>query len=74
MQFWSVLCREAQTRLGSPNDTMQAPIVALYVDLSTPMPIYVSGTLFVTARFIALLLPFEPRGRAFHVREVLIDC
>ncbi|KAI0770588.1 MFS general substrate transporter [Fomes fomentarius] len=43
---------------------VMAPIVALYADLSTPVPIYVSGTLFVAAGFIALLLPFEPRGRA----------
>ncbi|KAH9924322.1 MFS general substrate transporter [Epithele typhae] len=43
---------------------MQAPIIALYADLSTPVPIYVSGTLFIVAGFIALLLPFEPRGKA----------
>ena len=42
----------------------QAPIIALYADLSTPVPIYVSGALFVVAGFIALLLPFEPRGKA----------
>lgn len=43
---------------------VMAPIIALYADLSTPIPIYVSGALFVVAGFIALLLPFEPRGRA----------
>ncbi|KAI0754771.1 sugar transporter [Daedaleopsis nitida] len=43
---------------------VMAPIIALYADLTTPVPIYVSGTLFVVAGFIALLLPFEPRGRA----------
>ena len=42
----------------------RAPIIALYADLSTPVPIYVSGALFVVAGFIALLLPFEPRGKA----------
>ena len=42
----------------------QAPIIALYADLSTPIPIYVSGALFVVSGFIALLLPFEPRGKA----------
>ena len=45
-------------------DTMQAPIIALKADLSTPVPIYVSGALFVAFGFIALLLPFEPRGKA----------
>ena len=43
---------------------LQAPIIALYADLSTPVPIYVSGVLFVVSGFIACLLPFEPRGRA----------
>ncbi|KAI0715628.1 MFS general substrate transporter [Cerioporus squamosus] len=44
--------------------TMQAPIIALYADLSTPVPIYVSGALFLVSGLIALLLPFEPRGKA----------
>ncbi|RDX53512.1 MFS general substrate transporter [Lentinus brumalis] len=43
---------------------VMAPIIALYADLSTPIPIYVSGTLFIVSGLIALLLPFEPRGRA----------
>ncbi|KAM5539420.1 hypothetical protein V8D89_006872 [Ganoderma adspersum] len=43
---------------------VMAPIIALYADLTTPVPIYVSGTLFVVAGLIAVLLPFEPRGRA----------
>ena len=43
---------------------LQAPIIALYANLTTPVPIYVSGTLFVVSGFIALLLPFEPRGKA----------
>ncbi|KAI0786187.1 MFS general substrate transporter [Abortiporus biennis] len=43
---------------------IMAPIVALYADLSTPVPIYVSGALFIVAGVIALLLPFEPRGKA----------
>ena len=42
----------------------QAPVIALYANLSTPVPIYVSGALFVVSGFIALLLPFEPRGKA----------
>ncbi|KAI1794987.1 membrane transporter [Ganoderma leucocontextum] len=43
---------------------IMAPIIALYADLTTPVPIYVSGTLFVVSGLIALLLPFEPRGKA----------
>lgn len=42
----------------------QAPIIALYADLSTSVPIYVAGTLFLVSGLLALLLPFEPRGRA----------
>ncbi|KAM5543414.1 hypothetical protein V8D89_002665 [Ganoderma adspersum] len=43
---------------------IMAPIIALYADLTTPVPIYVSGALFIAAGLIAVLLPFEPRGRA----------
>ncbi|KAI0754802.1 sugar transporter [Daedaleopsis nitida] len=43
---------------------IMAPIIALYADLSTSVPIYVSGALFIVSGFIALLLPFEPRGKA----------
>jgi len=41
-----------------------APIIALHADLETSAPIYVSASLFVVSSFIALLLPFEPRGKA----------
>ncbi|GAB1525993.1 hypothetical protein RhiTH_009159 [Rhizoctonia solani] len=43
---------------------IMAPIIALYANLSTSVPIYVSGALFILAGFVALLLPFEPRGKA----------
>ena len=43
---------------------VMAPIIALYADLNTPVPIYISGTLFIISGFVALLLPFEPRGKA----------
>lgn len=43
---------------------IMAPIVALYANLQTSVPIYISGALFIVAGFIALLLPFEPRGKA----------
>ncbi|KAG8692222.1 hypothetical protein FRC11_003768, partial [Ceratobasidium sp. 423] len=42
---------------------IMAPIIALYADLSTSVPIYVSGALFILAGIVALLLPFEPRGK-----------
>ncbi|KAI9430545.1 MFS general substrate transporter [Lactarius indigo] len=43
---------------------VMAPIIALYADLTTSVPIYISGVLFIVAGFIAVLLPFEPRGKA----------
>lgn len=43
---------------------LKAPIIALYADLSTSVPIYVAGALFLVSGLIALLLPFEPRGKA----------
>jgi hypothetical protein len=43
---------------------VQSPIVALYADLSTPVPIYIAGALFLVSGLIAFLLPFESRGRA----------
>ena len=42
----------------------QAPIIALYANLNTPVPIYVSGGVFLFTGAIALLLPFESRGKA----------
>lgn len=43
---------------------IMAPIIALYANLATAVPIYVAGALFIVAGLIALLLPFEPRGKA----------
>ncbi|KAH9841719.1 MFS general substrate transporter [Rhodofomes roseus] len=43
---------------------IMAPIIALYANLATSAPIYVSGALFIVAGVIALGLPFEPRGKA----------
>ena len=42
----------------------RAPIIALYADLTTSVPIFVSGAMFLGTGFIALLIPFEPRGKA----------
>ena len=43
---------------------IMAPIIALCANLATSVPIYISGALFIVAGFLALLLPFEPRGKA----------
>ncbi|KAL9616635.1 MAG: hypothetical protein Q9160_008518 [Pyrenula sp. 1 TL-2023] len=43
---------------------IMAPIVAIYADLNTAAPVYVSGALFIAAGVMVLLLPFEPRGKA----------
>lgn len=42
----------------------QAPIIALYANLTTSVPIFISGAIFLVASCLALLLPFESRGRA----------
>lgn len=42
----------------------QSPIIALYADLETAVPVYVSGGLILFAGALALALPFEPRGKA----------
>ncbi|KAF5377853.1 hypothetical protein D9615_006829 [Tricholomella constricta] len=43
---------------------IMAPIIALYADLTSSVPIFIAGAIFVVAGVIALLLPFESRGRA----------
>ncbi|ODV81095.1 MFS general substrate transporter [Suhomyces tanzawaensis NRRL Y-17324] len=41
-----------------------APIIAIFADLTTSAPIFVSGALFLVSGFLALLLPYEPRGKS----------
>ncbi|RXW25083.1 hypothetical protein EST38_g762 [Candolleomyces aberdarensis] len=41
-----------------------APIIALYADLTTSVPIFIAGAIFLIAGVLALLLPFESRGKA----------
>ncbi|KAI0451963.1 major facilitator superfamily domain-containing protein [Xylaria acuta] len=41
-----------------------APIIAIYGDLTTSVPVYVSGALFIAAGVVVLTLPFESRGKA----------
>ena len=43
---------------------IMAPIVAMYANLKTAAPVYVSGSLFIAAGLLTLLLPFEPKGKA----------
>ncbi|KAH7887129.1 MFS general substrate transporter [Phlebopus sp. FC_14] len=43
---------------------VMSPIIALYANLATSVPIWVAGGIFLVAGLIALLLPFEPRGKA----------
>ena len=43
---------------------IMAPIVAIYANLETAAPVYVSGALFIAAGLLTLALPFEPRGKA----------
>lgn len=43
---------------------IMSPVIALYANLQTSVPIYISGALFIVSGLIALLLPFDPRGKA----------
>ncbi|KAH7882731.1 MFS general substrate transporter [Phlebopus sp. FC_14] len=42
---------------------IMAPIIALYANLSTSVPVYIAGGLMIFAGSLALLLPYEPRGK-----------
>jgi hypothetical protein len=43
---------------------IMAPIVAMFANLKTSAPVYVSGALFIAAGLLVLVLPFESRGKA----------
>ncbi|KAF2244005.1 sugar transporter-like protein, partial [Trematosphaeria pertusa] len=43
---------------------IMAPIVAMFADLESAAPVYVSGALFCAAGLLVLVLPFESRGKA----------
>ncbi|KDR66281.1 hypothetical protein GALMADRAFT_232637 [Galerina marginata CBS 339.88] len=43
---------------------VMAPIIALYADLTTSVPIFIAGSIFLLAGLIALALPYESRGKA----------
>jgi hypothetical protein len=43
---------------------VQAPVIAMFANLKTAVPVYIAGGLILFAGCIALLLPYEPRGKA----------
>lgn len=43
---------------------IMAPIVAMFANLETSAPVYVSGALFIASGLLVLALPFESRGKA----------
>jgi hypothetical protein len=43
---------------------VQGPLIALYANLKTAVPVYVSGGLMLLCACLAVLLPFDPRGKA----------
>lgn len=43
-----------------------APIIAMYADLTTSAPIFVSGALFLLSGVLVVFFPYEPRGKASY--------
>ncbi|KAJ2924371.1 hypothetical protein H1R20_g12727, partial [Candolleomyces eurysporus] len=43
---------------------IMAPVIALYANLNSHVPIYVAGSVYVVAGLTALLLPYDSRGQA----------
>ncbi|KAF8243145.1 putative sugar transporter [Wilcoxina mikolae CBS 423.85] len=41
-----------------------APVIAMYANLATLVPIYIAGSLYLVAAGIMLLLPYESRGKS----------
>lgn len=41
-----------------------APIIAMFANLQTSAPVYVSGALFLVAGLLVVIIPYEPRGKA----------
>lgn len=50
--------------LYSVHNSLQGPVIALYANITTSVPVYISGALIMSAGGLALLLPYEPRGHA----------
>ena len=43
---------------------LQAPIIALYANLTTSVPIFIAGAIFIVSAVLPLLLPFDTQGSA----------
>ncbi|KJA13429.1 hypothetical protein HYPSUDRAFT_195756 [Hypholoma sublateritium FD-334 SS-4] len=43
---------------------VMAPIIALYADLTTSVPIFIAGAIFIVSAILPLLLPFDTQGTA----------
>ncbi|KAJ5707914.1 Sugar transporter [Penicillium malachiteum] len=43
---------------------IMSPIIAMFANLETAVPVYVSGALFISAGILATLMPYESRGKA----------
>lgn len=43
---------------------VMAPVIGIYATAGTWVPVYVAGAMFIAAGLIALILPFESRGKA----------
>ncbi|OQD72622.1 hypothetical protein PENDEC_c020G02228 [Penicillium decumbens] len=43
---------------------IMAPIIAMFANLQTSIPVYVSGALFIAAGILVVLMPYETRGKA----------
>ncbi|KAF9522619.1 MFS general substrate transporter [Crepidotus variabilis] len=41
-----------------------APIIALYANITTEVPVYIAGAMVIFSGGIAMILPYEPRGKA----------
>ncbi|WBW70918.1 transmembrane transporter [Schizosaccharomyces osmophilus] len=41
-----------------------APVIAMYANLTTSAPIFVSGALFLFAGLLTIFFPYEPRGKS----------
>ncbi|KAJ6015856.1 hypothetical protein N7540_010447 [Penicillium herquei] len=43
---------------------IMSPIIAMFANLETAVPVYVSGALFISAGILVTLMPYESRGKA----------
>ncbi|KAJ5734078.1 hypothetical protein N7493_002864 [Penicillium malachiteum] len=43
---------------------IMSPIIAMFANFETAVPVYVSGALFISAGILVTLMPYESRGKA----------